>query len=107
MSATRRLPLLVVRRIEAAASHQTRALHALRETQAAHERMSAARRQSLQVRALEHLLNAQRLLQEAKRTVPSDADLAAPLDAHLARLEQMVLSVQKLAAAEVAVESDR
>jgi|SRR4051794_17809048 len=87
-------PLLEVSRIEAAASHQARALSWFRQAQDSSQRMSAARRRCLQLRALEHLLEARRILQG---TQPAAAgDRRAMLDQHLARLEQMIASVVKL-----------
>jgi hypothetical protein len=87
---------LAVRRIEVAASHQARALAWFREAQDASRRLSAAHRRSLLLRTLEHLLEARRILQETQRAASGDGDLPSTLDQHLARLEQMIVSVGQL-----------
>ena len=92
---TQPLPL-EVRRIEIAASHQARALAWFREAQDASRRLSAARRRSLLLRTLEHLLEARRILQETERAASGDADLPSTLAQHLARLDQMIGSVETL-----------
>jgi len=89
-------PLLEVSRLEAAASHQARALSWFREAQDANKALSPARRHCLQLRALEHLLEARRLLQMTQRTATGDGELPSTLDQHLARLDQMILSVERL-----------
>lgn len=91
-----------VRRIEVAASHQARALAWFREAQDASRRLSPARRRSLLLRTLEHLLEARRILQETRCTV--SADLNSTLDQHLARLDQMIVSVEKLVEAQATIQ---
>jgi hypothetical protein len=85
---------LEVRWIEAAASHQARALSWFREAKDTSKALPPARRRALQLLALEHLLEARRILQKTRRT-PS-ADVHATVDQHLARLEQMIVSVERL-----------
>jgi hypothetical protein len=85
---------LEVRRIEAAASHQARALSWFREAKDTSKALPPARRRALRLLALEHLLESRRILQKTRRT-PS-ADVHATVDQHLARLEQMIASVEKL-----------
>jgi hypothetical protein len=87
---------LEISRLEYAAFHQARALSSFREAQDASRVLSPARRRCLQMRALEHLLHARGLLQETQRGVSADGDLRSTLDKHLARLDQMIVSVEKL-----------
>ena len=69
-----------------------------RECRDPSRRLGDARRHSLLVGAMTHLLRARRLLQSARQTAPGDGRVAATLDAHLARLAPLLAGLERLLA---------
>jgi hypothetical protein len=88
----------LARWMERAATHQTRALVALRRARdPAAGALPAAQRRDLMLRALEHILAARRLLRQAQES-SVDHELQAALQAHLSRLESTAQSTERLLA---------
>jgi hypothetical protein len=82
--------------MERAASHQPRALASLRRARDPSAGVqNVARRRDLMLRALGHILAAQRLLSRAQE-IATDAEFRAVLDAHLERLRSTALSTERL-----------
>jgi hypothetical protein len=86
----------LVRWMERAAVHQTRALASLRRARdpAAGPR-SIAQRRAMLLRGLEHIVEARRLLQRAQSATPP-GELLGLLNQHLARLEVAASTAERL-----------
>src|SRR5215213_904935 len=85
----------LARWMERAASHQTRALAWLRQSRdPSLGPMSSPRRRDLLLRALEHLVSAQRLLERTRASTDA-ADLHEVLDTHVARLADTVAQTER------------
>jgi hypothetical protein len=82
--------------MERAATYQTRALAWLRRARdPAMGALPAPQRRDLMLRALEHLLNARRLLEQA-RAAAGDGEMSGMLDAHLERLAATAAATERL-----------
>jgi hypothetical protein len=82
--------------MERAAAHQTRALAWLRQARdPSAGPLPAPQRRELLLRALENLMHARRLLDQA-RDAAGDGEMGAMLDAHLERLAATAVATERL-----------
>jgi hypothetical protein len=86
----------LARWMEQAGAHQTRAVSWLRRARdPASGPLPVTQRREMLMRALEHILNARRLLLRAQKEA-EDAALLTALDTHLARLASTAESTERL-----------
>ena len=87
---------LEITQLERAASHQTKALAKLRQARDPARPLSTARRHTLMLDVLEHLVKARHLLQRAQATAGDNPALLATLSEQLTRLASAIENVDRL-----------